>query len=433
MLNVIIHVGPGKTGTSAIQNWMLKNREELLKEGIHYPEHNLDDNGISSGNARSLYDVKDKDFTFSKEKAERLMDETTKLGVHTLVLSSEAFFARINDLIAFFDNAQYLYYVRSPLEILESGYNQSVKRHFATAPLKLAKKLQFGNLDKIDKLMTEKPELDITFRLYGKSFFKDGDIVKDFLAQIGYNKPISSGSKPVNLSYSFEALEFKRQLNRLPDAPLHHMLDRFLQSYKGQTTSFSVLEKSEFERYRVSSIKRLKSFNEKVNIENFDAFINYVTNQQQKPIVKQSNELGSEQEICKQIQRSAPELYLQLCASVLADPYFGMRDTNVGRACMANLPHKLKVKNWLSRSSTNSKIEPIALTEKALLNYRKQTKVPKRVSNIDVVTAMATVLEVSGQLKAAYGVIIGAMDTLGAHKKLQNKAHQISVKLLNQK
>ena len=174
------------------------------------------------------------------------MDETAQLGVHTLVLSSEAFFARINDLIAFFDNAQYLYYVRSPLEILESGYNQSVKRHFATAPLKLAKKLQFGNLDKIDKLMTEKPELDIRFRLYGNSFFKDGDIVKDFLAQIGYNKPISSGSKPVNLSYSFEALEFKRQLNRLPDAPLHHMLDRFLQSYKGQTTSFSVLEKSEF-------------------------------------------------------------------------------------------------------------------------------------------------------------------------------------------
>ena len=93
-LKVIIHLGPPKTGSSAIQNWLLQNRNELLaKEGIFYPSHTVDSNGISSGNVEAVFErSEDRSLTFSAEKLEQCLIDATKAGAHTLLLSSEFFF-----------------------------------------------------------------------------------------------------------------------------------------------------------------------------------------------------------------------------------------------------------------------------------------------------------------------------------------------------
>ena len=54
---IFIHVGPPKTGTSAIQNWFSKNADMLRTKGLFYPEHALDPNGVSSGNLSSICDI----------------------------------------------------------------------------------------------------------------------------------------------------------------------------------------------------------------------------------------------------------------------------------------------------------------------------------------------------------------------------------------
>ena len=55
---IIIHVGPAKTGTSALQYFLLRNRNELKKVGYYYPEHRIDENDISGGHSK--LDIKKK-------------------------------------------------------------------------------------------------------------------------------------------------------------------------------------------------------------------------------------------------------------------------------------------------------------------------------------------------------------------------------------
>lgn len=67
-MNFKIHVGPPKTGTSAIQKWCLDNKTLLLGYGIYYPEHDVDPNGVSSGNLLSLFErTEDGELVYSKK------------------------------------------------------------------------------------------------------------------------------------------------------------------------------------------------------------------------------------------------------------------------------------------------------------------------------------------------------------------------------
>lgn len=56
-MQFIFHIGPPKTGTSAIQYWCETHRDELLKHNIYYPAHDVDANGISPGNLQSIYSI----------------------------------------------------------------------------------------------------------------------------------------------------------------------------------------------------------------------------------------------------------------------------------------------------------------------------------------------------------------------------------------
>ena len=74
-MNVILHVGPGKTGSSAIQKWLNEHSDTLLSEGVFYPEHSLDENGVSSGNALSIFEYDSKgQLHFSESKAKFLLE-----------------------------------------------------------------------------------------------------------------------------------------------------------------------------------------------------------------------------------------------------------------------------------------------------------------------------------------------------------------------
>ena len=69
--DVIIHIGAPKTGSSALQKFFIENQAILGELGFHYPNHSLDENGISGGHsdlALKLIDKKDeeaKEFTES--------------------------------------------------------------------------------------------------------------------------------------------------------------------------------------------------------------------------------------------------------------------------------------------------------------------------------------------------------------------------------
>ena len=76
---IIVHQGPAKTGTSALQYFLLKNQNELKKVGYHYPTHKIDENNISGGHYNRKFNIK------------KTISEFLESNYHTLILSSEQF------------------------------------------------------------------------------------------------------------------------------------------------------------------------------------------------------------------------------------------------------------------------------------------------------------------------------------------------------
>ncbi|MFT4941694.1 MAG: hypothetical protein ACI88A_004764, partial [Paraglaciecola sp.] len=135
---IFIHIGPPKTGSSAIQNWLCNNADYLSRQGIYYPTHDSDVNKISSGNVLSIYDrQEDKSLEFNESKVTELLERFNNGDWHTLLLSSEYFYNNCEELSKIFQDAIFIAYIRSPLEFLESTYNQSVKRHGNTKEILL--------------------------------------------------------------------------------------------------------------------------------------------------------------------------------------------------------------------------------------------------------------------------------------------------------
>jgi hypothetical protein len=130
---IYIHVGPPKTCTSAIQKWLNENQNFLLLSKILYPAHSVEVNGVSSGTVRAIYNVdENKRLNLSVERLQTLLAKFEQGDNRILLMSSEFFFTRMKELKNHIPSVKFIAYLRNPIEIKESNYNQSVKRHFQT-------------------------------------------------------------------------------------------------------------------------------------------------------------------------------------------------------------------------------------------------------------------------------------------------------------
>lgn len=145
MTQMLIHVGPFKTGTTSFQDYMWHHREALLKESILYPKA-----GIYSRNfgARHLHLARGSKNKSIDEVYELLMAELAgHPTVDKVVLSSERFSQCMEDLVARRKRYEHLnpkivVVVRDEVTLVRSMYLQIVKSRF-----QLMKKKQATNLD----------------------------------------------------------------------------------------------------------------------------------------------------------------------------------------------------------------------------------------------------------------------------------------------
>tara|TARA_Y100001970_G_scaffold236774_1_gene296770 strand:- start:3782 stop:5620 length:1839 start_codon:yes stop_codon:yes gene_type:complete len=274
-MNFKIHVGPPKTGTSAIQKWCLDNKTLLLGYGIYYPEHDVDPNGVSSGNLLSLFErTEDGELVYSKKKYKKLLKDAKALGVDTILLSSEFFFKKIAVIAEAIPEAVFVAYIRFELSLIESGYNQSVKRHGKTELLKISQRLRSQSLSLINSFIYEYGSQRFVLRSYNDKTFSGGNIVSDLLEAVGVavdeckSLPVP---RRINTGYSLEGLEFKRWFNKFEAGYLQEPLDRFLQhEARNADLTYSILSGSEFCRSKKLLLKELKLFCNKNSVHNGD-------------------------------------------------------------------------------------------------------------------------------------------------------------------
>ncbi|WP_143047899.1 hypothetical protein [Thalassotalea agarivorans] len=260
---LFVHIGPGKTGTSVIQNWCKNNRKLLKKHGIYYPNHNLDANGVSSGHVNLLFNNQDGKLDPDLQKFELFRNRLQRLNYDKVLISSEVFWMHIGVFNKFFDKIKFIYYVRSPIDFFESSYNQVVKRNYVTAPL--VDRLDtyspnpYGTQKVLPAFRTLGAEKFI-IRLYDRKILKDGNILNDFL-EIFKVKTIThlDNTFEVNNSYTYQALEYKRWINKFClNRNLDSQLDVILQSYKAGERMYTLLPEDVFLELKERAINRVK-------------------------------------------------------------------------------------------------------------------------------------------------------------------------------
>jgi hypothetical protein len=369
-MRIIIHVGPPKSGTSAIQKWLVTHHKLLLDNGIYYPTHEFDKNGVSSGNVLSLYDrSENKKLTFSEDKFRQLCAHCKTLDCDSLLLSSEFFFQRISELNKYFPTATFIAYLRFPIDVAESSYNQGVKRHKETRSFGLPPVPRSYQLEILDKKISTLTNERFILRPYHKQCFAYNNLVGDFLTAIEFDvtAPIIEllPTDYVNTSYTIESLEFKRWMNQLPLDSLAHKLDRFLQGYKVGTLDYSLVPEKKFMTYKKAFIKKLKMFCEQYNVEDSERFIQFCEDTKQKKSMKQEISDVQFVGIFKAFYNANPDISIELFERF----HKRYADINVER-----YPHRLGLiqKSFGFRAQTQYVIYCIKRKLKALLKTSRK-------------------------------------------------------------
>ncbi|WP_049786944.1 hypothetical protein [Brumicola nitratireducens] len=297
---LVIHVGPPKTGTSAIQYWFKKNRESLISEGILYPEHNLDGNNISSGNVDCLITnrTESESAHYDHSKARKVMQELNDSTADMLLLSSEHFFYYLPWLFAYLPNAEFIFYVRHPLSALESGYHQQVKRHKYTRPFAMPSKISFQQLDILTKMAKEfSPKLLISY--FDEKLFHNGSLINDFLHLLPKKSNITANVERINSQYCHEAIELMRFCNHFASNDLLARLDKFLQEYSQSQPSFSYITKTDVNNFSSDMQHQAKLLAKQVPQLRLEKMMQIITNYAPRENEAQHEELDFSDIIAK--------------------------------------------------------------------------------------------------------------------------------------
>jgi hypothetical protein len=237
-LDLVLHIGSGKTGTSSIQEFLHRNRERLGDLGLLYPRVP----GLRRHVRLGLFIRSDEDLEmqaswqrqkqstgeeFREDFRRDFLEEIERSGTSRVLLSDEALYGapvdalrRLRTFIAPIARAsRVVVYLRRQDDHLSSRYQQVVKigevRRFAER----TEQMDFGaTYDYHTRLNTWRRLVEPTefvIRRFERGAFTDGSLYQDFLDAAGVDVRASEleqvGSR--NESLDAEAVEFLRILN----------------------------------------------------------------------------------------------------------------------------------------------------------------------------------------------------------------------------
>lgn len=238
-MNLYLHIGTEKTGTSSVQNFFGNNREALARMGVLYPETPGNRNHTALAGAaqeisvrgalRKTMNIKTNEDVESLRKrlVEGLAAEYASRPFDKVVMSGEHMSSRLltdeeigwlkNILTPHFEKIYIIVYVRRQDDFLLSTYSTGVKsgvvRTLDIPPQEVIQgRYDYWNL--LSRWARAFGEEQIICRKFDRSALKSGDIVDDILDIIGIEaNPEFDRPKDANESLDAEALEFLRLFN----------------------------------------------------------------------------------------------------------------------------------------------------------------------------------------------------------------------------
>jgi hypothetical protein len=239
-VDLYLHIGTEKTGTTSVQKFFKANREILAENGIVYPHAPGKQNhmGLAAsaqdvskrGPLRKSLGIKSEDdaIKFRAEMLSGLAEELAARPYKLAFMSGEHCSSRLiedeevqwlkDELSKFFDNIHILIYIRRQDDYLLSTYSTAVKSG-ATYPLRLpterAIEQRYDHWDVLSRWARIFGRDRIICRKFERTNLKSGDIVADVLdiagidPNLGFTRP-----EDVNEALDAETLEFLRLFNK---------------------------------------------------------------------------------------------------------------------------------------------------------------------------------------------------------------------------
>lgn len=231
-MKLYLHIGSGKCGTTAIQNCLYENSDQLLADGYYYPPPK---SPIQTNH--SYYFEKGETLPF-QELIDDLKEQERSGRVKAAIVSMEGAF-RLDEARMYEDYAQLrefdlqiIFYVRDQAELIQSGALQRAKSEGVEIrfDLRLDADRNFFEVAKVWEKFSGKPLLVARF---DRENFPRGNVVYDFLEKIGYPNTdelsISDGS--VNDSLAVESVFAMKELEKGFSSEGYkwmHLVDAFL-------------------------------------------------------------------------------------------------------------------------------------------------------------------------------------------------------------
>lgn len=222
-----VHIGMGKTGTTALQNFFAENRKVLSRHDLNYPTHGVMSNAhhlLSPHVPRFLEDQ----WTF--ESVEEWAPRLVKSRENRILLSSELmawadeakarkFCAQVS---AFFD-LHVVVYLRRQDSIIMASYNQQIKAGPQRRRIDLIYRKQIERFDYPKILAPWADSLEpgkLIVRPYERQQFHGSDIRRDFMKHVfnmDLGEDFAFNEQNSNPRLSLAAGEYKRMVNCLVD------------------------------------------------------------------------------------------------------------------------------------------------------------------------------------------------------------------------
>jgi hypothetical protein len=236
-LDIVLHIGMGKTGTSSIQFFLRDNRERLSELGLLYPKspgggrhHQLGlflkpEEELSTSPEWARQKQPDA-ASFRKAFRRRLFSEIEKSGLSRVLLSDEILFGsseptlrrlrRFTDRIA--KSTRVVTYLRRQDDHMVSRYQQLVKVGWILRLRDWAQEDMSDLYDYYARLRRHEQLLapnDLVVRRYERDSFVNGSLYQDFLDAAGVDVSADDLEQGPNRNQSLDAesVEFLRLFN----------------------------------------------------------------------------------------------------------------------------------------------------------------------------------------------------------------------------
>jgi hypothetical protein len=225
-----LHIGRQKTGTSAIQEFLAANLEQLLSEGFHFPLNGRPRSGVPAHHLLAQYmnlRSRGQDGKISRNLAlafDAFRHELSSNDTLTAIVSSEALQGANPKVVAEFfqpGETRIVVYIREQVDYLLSSYSQAIHaKGFRISLPDFAQQFFLidyeGFLNAWSQVFGQE---QLCVRIYDREQLRDQDIVSDFMGVLGFPGLDEFNRTPagvdVNPSIGGELLEFKRLLNNL--------------------------------------------------------------------------------------------------------------------------------------------------------------------------------------------------------------------------